>query len=244
MDLFMKAFTTVALTQALGLNPILPVLLTAVIGRYEGFFTSMGLPAPVSLPGDLKFITSWWAIAFLVIMTVLESTGDKAQWVDNVKHVTIDPIVSSLASAGTTFAVMAEPVTEAMYNQDSVMNGLPACLCMTGMADQGAMFWVVMAFLIIFGLCITITFLFIKTALRWVISAIPDMGMSNFLVSLLEDSIVLISVFLAFFAPVLAVVFTLLLGGIAAGAVIYLKKKADEREKSELRNLCIVQAVM
>ncbi|MEQ8225320.1 MAG: DUF4126 domain-containing protein [Candidatus Eremiobacterota bacterium] len=244
MDLFMKAFTTVALTQSLGLNPILPVLLTAIIGRYEGFFISLGLPAPVSLPDDLKFITSWWAIGFFLVITVLEAVIDKAQWFDNVKHVTIDPIVSALASAGTTFAVMADPVTEAMYKQESLMNGLPSCLCMTGMADRDGFFWGIMILLILFGLAVTVSFLFIKTALRWVISAIPDMGVSNILISLLEDGIVLISVVLAFFAPVLAVLFTIVLGGSAVGAVLYLKKKADEREKAVIRNLCFVRAVV
>ncbi|HPZ09580.1 MAG TPA: DUF4126 domain-containing protein [Candidatus Eremiobacteraeota bacterium] len=246
MDLFMKALTTISLTQSTGLNPILPILLMSLLGRYEQFFTSHGLPAPVSLPADLKFITSGWSIAFFIIIAILESIMDKAQWFDNVKHVTIDPIVSSLSSASTTFAVMSGPMSDAMYGNGNVMNGLPPSLCLTsaGLFEQGAGFWAVMVFLILLGLFVTVSFLFIKTALRWVISALPDMGVSNFLVSLLEDVIAVISVFLAFFAPILAVLFTILLAAGAISTVLYLRKKADEREKAEVRNLCFVQAII
>ncbi|MEQ8225518.1 MAG: DUF4126 domain-containing protein, partial [Candidatus Eremiobacterota bacterium] len=225
MILIMRAFTAITLSQAAGFNAILPLLLIAIIGRYEGFFISHGYPAPVSLPDNLIFITSGWSILFFVVMTILESVIDKAQWFDNVKHVTIDPVVSSLSSAGITWVVMANPLSEFFgKSNDDILSALPQSLCL--ISGNGPGFWIGIIFFIILGLFITLSFLFIKTAFRWVISALPDMGVSNFLVSLLEDGVVVISVFLALFSPVLAIIFTLLLGGSALWVVFYLRRQA------------------
>jgi len=243
MDFFMKAFTATGLTQATGLNPVLPLLLVAIAGRYEWFFVSHRIPAPVSLPENLLFITSGWAILFIAIITVLEFVIDKAQWFDNVKHVTIDPVAGSLSSAGITFTVMAKPLENMMSRfggGNDVLAGLPSSIAIAGMSNESISFWVAMVILILFGLCVTISFLIIKTVLRWVISAIPDMGVSNILISMLEDGIVLISIVLAFFFPILSIIFTFLLAIGAIGGIIYLKKRADERERRELRNLCFV----
>jgi len=246
MDFFMKAFTATGLTQATGLNPILPLLFVAIAGRYEWFFLSHGIPAPVSLPENLLCITSGWAILFIAIITVLEFVIDKAQWFDNVKHVTIDPIIGSLSSAGITITVMAKPVENATsrLGGTDILAGLPSSIAMAGTGNESITFWIAMALLILFGLCVTISFLIIKTVLRWVISAIPDMGVSNILVSMLEDGIVLISIVLAFFFPILSIIFTFLLAAGAIGGIIYLKKRADEREKRELRNLCFTGEVI
>lgn len=243
MILIVKALTSITLTQATGLNPILPILLVAIIARCENIFVSHGWPAPISLPEELMFLTSLWAIVFLIAMTVLESIIDKAQWFDNIKHMTIDPIISSLSSIGITVGVMTEPLREVTGgNTSHILDGLPSCLALAG--GGGTAFWAGLIFFIILGLIVTIFFLLIKTALRLVISTLPDMGVSNFLISVLEDAIVVISVILAFFAPVLAIIFTLLLAGSAIAGVLYLKKKADEREKKEIRNLSFVQGIM
>ena len=243
MVLIIRALTSITLTQATGLNPILPILLIAIIARCKNIFIYHGWPAPISLPDELIFLTSLWSIVFLITMTILESIIDKAQWFDNVKHMTIDPIISSLSSIGITVGVMTEPLKEITGSDAShIMDGLPSCIAITG--GSGAAFWAALIFFIILGLIVTIFFLLIKTALRLVISTLPDMGVSNFLISILEDAVVIISVILALFAPVLAIIFTMLLAGGAIAVIIHLKKKSEEQEKMDIRNLCFAQGII
>ena len=197
-----KAFTAIALSQAAGFNAVLPILLVAIISAFTPFFISNGYPAPVELPKALLFITTWWGIALITALTIFESIADKFQGLDNLKHAFIDPFISTLSSAFMTVSVMGTPLQDLIeQGKPSVFNDLPLSVGMTGIPEHGAAFWVSIILLIITGIFITLSFLVIKALLRWVISAIPDMGVSNILISLLEDGIVLISVILAFFAP-------------------------------------------
>ena len=244
MELIMRGLSTVALCQAVGFNPVLPLLMVSLMAACKGFFVSHGLPAPVSLPEELMFVTTWWGITILVILTAADFIIDKIQGIDNIKHV-FDHFLSIFSSTFMSVSVMGEPLMNVLpAGASSISAGFPSCMGMAGLQDGGALFWVIMGLIIFFGLLVSFFFLIIKTVLRWVISAIPDMGVSNVLVSLLEDGIVLISVILAFFAPVLAVIFTVILASVIFVSIYFLKKRADERERKELRSLCFAGVVV
>ena len=245
-NFFIKAFTATTLSQAAGLNPILPVLLVAVMGKFEYIFTERGLPAPVTIPEGQLFVTSDWFIGILIFLTLVETFGDKIAYLDTFKHYTIDLIGSPTASAGITYVIMADPVAYITnyYSEQSILQGLPLCTGFMGGGSSAISFWIIMGLLILFCAAVAFTFFLIKSLIRIIINALPDMGVSNVLVSILEDCVVLISAALAFFAPVPAIIFTILL---TAGAVLLIKRFKDRvevQEKMEIKHLSFVKGII
>jgi hypothetical protein len=64
-----------------------------------------------------------------------------------------------------------------------------------------------------------------KALLRYFISVIPDMGISNIIVSFLEDCLAFINVIMAIFLTVFGVIVTVILGVTAFFAARTMKRK-------------------
>jgi len=244
-EFFIKAFTATTLSQATGLNPMLPVLLVCVMARFEESFTSRGLPAPVTVPSGQMFVTSDWFICILIFLTLVETFGDKIAYLDTFKHYTIDLIGSPVASAGIACIIMADPVAYITnYYKQNGMEGMPPATGFIGAAETGTAFWVIMGIIICFCMFVALVFLLIKSLIRLIINALPDMGISNFLVSVVEDCLVLISSALAFFAPIPAMIFTILMGTGAVLVIRHFKKSAEVQEKLEIKKLGFVRGII
>ena len=225
MIFLMKAFTAICLAQAAGLNPALPVLIVATLAACGDMFTSRGLTAPVVLPSELMFAATWWGLAIIIVINVIEFAGDKIQGLDNIKHSIIDPFSSVLSSVFLTVSIMGEPMGELLKSGKETIGSIPNGLCMIGLIDGGAPFWVGMVLFTAVCVSITLFFLAMKALLRYFISVIPDMGISNIIVSFLEDCLAFINVILAIFLPVFGVIVTLILGITAFFAARTMKRK-------------------
>jgi hypothetical protein len=142
MIFLMKAFTAICLAQAAGLNPALPVLIVATLAACGDMFTSRGLTAPVVLPPELIFAATWWGLAIIIVINVIEFTGDKIQGLDNIKHSIIDPFSSVLSSVFLTVSIMGEPMGQLLKSGKETIGSIPSGLCMIGLIDGGAAFWV------------------------------------------------------------------------------------------------------
>jgi hypothetical protein len=218
----MRAFTAICLAQAAGLNPALPVLIVATLAACGDMFTSRGLAAPVVLPQELMFAATWWGLAIIIVLTVIEMVGDKIQVVDNIKHTFIDPFASVLSSIFLSVSVMGEPMGQLLKSGKSMTGSLPSCLCII---DGGATFWVGMILFTLVCVSITLFFLAMKALVRYFVSVIPDMGISNIIVSFLEDCLAFINVVLAIFLPVLGMIVTIILGVTAFFAARIMKRR-------------------
>ena len=222
MLFLMRAFTAICLAQAAGLNPALPVLIVSTLAACGDIFTSRGLAAPVVLPPELMFAATWWGLAIIIVLTVVVMIGDKIQWLDNIKHTFIDPCVSVLASVFLSVAIMGEPMGQLMKSGKELTGSMPSCLCMI---DGGSTFWVAMILFTLLCVAITLFFLAIKALVRYFVSVIPDMGVSNIIVSVLEDCLAFINAILAIFLPILGIIVTIILGIIAFFAARSMKRR-------------------
>jgi len=96
---------------------------------------------------------------------------------------------------------------------------------MIGLVETDTIFWVCMVLFTLLCISITLFFLAMKALVRYFISVIPDMGVSNIVVSFLEDCLAFVNVILAIFLPVLGVIVTVSLGVIAFFGAKIMKKK-------------------
>lgn len=87
--------TGMGLSAAAGLNAYIPLLVIALVAK----FTPV-----IALPAEYSWITSWWAIAVVTVLLVVELVVDKVPAVDTVNDA-IQTVIRPL-SGGLTFAAM------------------------------------------------------------------------------------------------------------------------------------------
>ena len=99
MDLF-GIFSAFGLSASAGLNAYIPLLVLALLGKFTGL---------IHLEEPWSALTSWWIIALLVILSLIEFFADKIPLVNHVNDI-IQTIVRPAAGA-IVFAASAQAVT-------------------------------------------------------------------------------------------------------------------------------------
>jgi hypothetical protein len=97
----LNIFTAFGLSGSAGLNAYLPLLVVALLAR----FTHL-----VQLQEPWTALTSWWTIAVLVILLIIETVADKVPAVNHVNDV-IQTIVRPAAGA-ILFAASSNVITD------------------------------------------------------------------------------------------------------------------------------------
>jgi hypothetical protein len=94
-------FSAFGLSASAGLNAYIPLLMVALIGKFTDLIT-------LSEPWDA--LTSWWIIALLVVLSIIEFFADKIPAVNHVNDL-IQTIVRPTAGA-ILFAASADVITD------------------------------------------------------------------------------------------------------------------------------------
>jgi Domain of unknown function (DUF4126) len=100
MDLF-GIFSAFGLSASAGLNAYIPLLVIALLGR----FTNL-----IHLASPWDTLTSWWIIALLVVLSIVEFFADKVPAVNHVNDV-IQTFIRPTAGA-IAFAASAQILTD------------------------------------------------------------------------------------------------------------------------------------
>lgn len=164
IDAFSNIATAFGLSSSAGLNAYLPLLTVALIAKFTDWLH-------LNEPWDV--MTSWWVIAILAILTLIEMTVDKIPAVDTIND-GIQTFVRPVAGA-ILFAASSGAVGE--------IN--PVLAFIAGLLLAGGVHAV-------------------KTATRPAVTA-TTLGSGNWLVSLIEDAIALVSSVLAILMPIIVV---------------------------------------
>jgi hypothetical protein len=99
MDAYTSVFSAFGLASAAGLNAYLPLLVVALAARFTNLIQ-------LNEPWDV--LTSWWVIAILAVLLLIEMTVDKVPAVDTANDVintAIRPVAGAILFAASSGAV-------------------------------------------------------------------------------------------------------------------------------------------
>jgi hypothetical protein len=99
MDAYTSVFSAFGLASAAGLNAYLPLLVVALTARFTDLIQ-------LNEPWDV--LTSWWVIAILAVLLVIEMTVDKVPAIDTANDVintAIRPVAGAILFAAGSGAV-------------------------------------------------------------------------------------------------------------------------------------------
>jgi hypothetical protein len=96
----MDIFSAFGLSASAGLNAYIPLLVVALLGKFTDFIT-------LSAPWDT--LESWWIIAVLIILSLVEFFADKIPAVNHINDI-IQTVIRPIAGA-IVFAASAQVIT-------------------------------------------------------------------------------------------------------------------------------------
>lgn len=168
------ALTGAGLSVSAGLNAYIPLLLVGLISRFTD---------QLSLPEGWDWLTSWWALAAMTVLLVVEFVVDKIAVVDHVND-----IIQTLVRPASGGAVLS--ASTAAGNLDEATGTAVASI------DDPALAWIAG---IVLALLVHVT----KVVIRPMINA-GTLGFGTPAVSAAEDTGSAGMSLLAIFAPILA----------------------------------------
>ena len=95
-------FSAFGLSASAGLNAYIPLLMVAVVARLQ--------PDLIRLSEPFDLLTTWWAIAILVVLVLIEVLADKVPLIDHANDVIgtfVRPASGAILFAASTGAVEA-----------------------------------------------------------------------------------------------------------------------------------------